>query len=171
MNVDTLIRDFTAKRVHLAPTAQGTISITSQAPLTDADRDLLRKHKADVLAELGKRELVNLVNIDSGHYPLERIVHTPETKFIDPQTVKTSPALDLEDFQERAGIMEYEGGMSRPQAEFLARCDQCRHFSRFGNCRMPQESGLTVRFEIVQAPGEACGIFERKPPPVGYLIS
>jgi len=86
----------------------------------------------------------------------------------DPQTVKTPPALDLEAFQERAAIMEYEGGMPRPQAEFLARCDQCKHFSRFGNCRMPQESGLTVRFEIVQAPGEACGIFEARPPPAPY---
>jgi hypothetical protein len=168
MNVDTLIRDFTAKGVHLAPTAQGTISITSQAPLTDADRDLLRKHKADVLAELEKRELVNLVNIDSGHYPLERIVHTPETKFIDPQTVKTSPALDLEAFEERAAIMEYEGGLPRDRAEFMARCDQCRHFSRFGNCLLPQEAGLTVRFELIQAPGDGCAIFERKPPPVPY---
>ncbi|MBU6995604.1 hypothetical protein [Ferrovum myxofaciens] len=86
----------------------------------------------------------------------------------DPQTAKTSPALDLEGFQERAGILEFEAGVSRPQAEFMARCDQCRHFSRFGNCRMPQEAGISVRFELIQAPGPACQIFEAKPPPAPY---
>ncbi|MHB8354831.1 MAG: hypothetical protein ACYDCF_10420 [Burkholderiales bacterium] len=84
MDAATIIRDFTAKGVQLAPTDHGTISITPRSRLTDADRDLLRKHKADVLAELQKVNLVNMVNIDSGHLPLARIVHTPEVKFIDP---------------------------------------------------------------------------------------
>jgi hypothetical protein len=84
MDAATIIRDFTAKGVRLAPTDHGTISITPRSRLTDADRDLLRKHKADVLAELQKVNLVNMVNIDSGHLPPARIVHDPQAKFIDP---------------------------------------------------------------------------------------
>ena len=52
MDAATILRDFTAKGVQLAPTDHGTISITPRSRLTDADRDLLRNHKADVLAEL-----------------------------------------------------------------------------------------------------------------------
>jgi hypothetical protein len=81
MDAATIIRDFTAKGVQLAPTDHGTISITPRSLLTDADRDLLRKHKADVLAELQK---VNLVNIDSGYLAPPRIVHDQKPKFIDP---------------------------------------------------------------------------------------
>lgn len=81
MDAATIIRDFTAKGVQLAPTDHGTISITPRSRLTDADRDLLRKHKAEVLAEL---QSVNMVNIDSGHLPTARIVHGPEPKFTVP---------------------------------------------------------------------------------------
>ena len=84
MDAATIIRDFTAKGVQLAPTDHGTISITPRSRLTDADRDLLRKHKDDVLAELQKMNLVNMVNIDSGLLPPARIVHAPEATFIDP---------------------------------------------------------------------------------------
>jgi len=84
MDAATIIRDFAAKGVQLAPTDHGTISITPRSRLTDADRDLLRKHKADVLAELQKVNLVNMVNIDSGHLPPARIVHDQEPKFTDP---------------------------------------------------------------------------------------
>ena len=82
MDAATIIRDFTAKGVQLAPTERGTISITPRSRLTDADRDLLRKHKADVLAELCNVNIVNMVNIDSGLLPPARIVHAPEVKFI-----------------------------------------------------------------------------------------
>ena len=81
MDAATIIRDFTAKGVQLAPTDHGTISITPRSRLTDADRDLLRKHKADVLAEL---QSMNIMNMDSGLLPLARIVHDQEPKFIDP---------------------------------------------------------------------------------------
>ena len=84
MDAATIIRDFTAKGVQLAPTDHGTISITPRSRLTDADRDLLRKHKAEVLAELQSVNVVNIVNIDSGLLPPARIVHDQEPKFIDP---------------------------------------------------------------------------------------
>ncbi|WP_163097814.1 hypothetical protein GL267_010175 [Acidithiobacillus ferrianus] len=87
MDAATIIRDFTAKGVQLAPTDHGTISITPRSRLTDADRDLLRKHKADVLAELQKVNLVNLVNIDSGYLAPPRIVHDQEPKFSDPEVM------------------------------------------------------------------------------------
>jgi hypothetical protein len=32
---------------------------------------------------------------------------------------------------------------AQEETEALARCDQCRHMNRFGNCLMPQEAGLT----------------------------
>ncbi|WP_273180091.1 hypothetical protein [Ferrovum myxofaciens] len=108
--------------------------------------------------------------------PLTKPTKAPFVSFVTPLptpveenfSVFAKTKLNLEDFEERAGIMEYEGGMSRPQAEFMARCDQCRYFTRFGNCRMPQEAGLTTRFELIQAPGDGCAIFEAKPPPVPY---
>ena len=81
MDASEIIRDLTAKGVQLAPTDHGTISITPKSRLTDADRDLLRKHKADVLAEL---QSMNIMNMDSGLLPLARIVHDQEPKFIDP---------------------------------------------------------------------------------------
>ena len=83
MDAATIIRDFTAKGVQLAPTDHGTISITPRSRLTDADRDLLRKHKAEVLAELQSVNVVNIVNIDSGLLPPARIVHETEPKFTD----------------------------------------------------------------------------------------
>ncbi len=84
MDAATIIRDFTANGVQLAPTDHGTISITPRSRLTDADRDLLRKHKADVLAELQSMNIMNFMNIDSGLLPPARIVHSPEPKFTDP---------------------------------------------------------------------------------------
>ncbi|QQD71723.1 hypothetical protein [Acidithiobacillus ferrivorans] len=76
MDAATIIRDFTAKGVQLAPADHSTISITPRSRLTDADRDLLRKHKADVLAELHN---MNMMNIDSGHLPPARIVRKPRS--------------------------------------------------------------------------------------------
>ncbi|AEM47216.1 hypothetical protein Acife_1048 [Acidithiobacillus ferrivorans SS3] len=84
MDAATIIRDFTAKGVQLAPTDHGTISITPRSRLTDADRDLLRKHKAALLAELQSMNIMNFMNIDSSHLPPARIVHDQEPKFIDP---------------------------------------------------------------------------------------
>lgn len=100
--------------------------------------------------------------------PFVSFVTPPPTPIEENFSVFAKTELNREDFQERAAIMEFDGGLPRDRAEFLARCDQCRHFSRFGNCRMPQEAGLTVRFELIQAPGDGCAIFERKPPPVPY---
>ncbi|MBU2720700.1 hypothetical protein HF563_15305 [Acidithiobacillus ferridurans] len=81
MDAATIICDFTAKGVQLAPTDHGTISITPRSRLTDADRDLLRKHKADVLAELQSMNFMNIMNIDSGHLPPARIVRDAEPMF------------------------------------------------------------------------------------------
>ena len=90
MDASEIIRDFTARGVRLAPTDHGTISITPRSRLTDADRDLLRNHKDDVLAELQKCEHVNIVNIDSGSLPQPRIVRDPEPKFMEPDAYATA---------------------------------------------------------------------------------
>ncbi len=60
--------------------------------------------------------------------------------------------------------MEHDAYLPRQQVDVLAKCDQCRHMNRFGNCLMPQEAGLSVRFELIRAPGEACQVFELKAP-------
>jgi hypothetical protein len=93
MDAATIIRDFTAKGVQLAPTDHGTISIAPKSRLTDADRDLIRRHKAELLAELQSMNIMNFMNIDSGHLPPARIVHDQEPKFIDPlaEQIKALP--------------------------------------------------------------------------------
>ena len=97
MDASEIIRDLTAKGVQLAPTDHGTISITPRSRLTDADRDLLRNHKADVLAELHNMNIMNLMNIDSGHLPPARIVHIPEATFTDAYASEKRLAIQAED--------------------------------------------------------------------------
>jgi hypothetical protein len=95
MDAATIIRDFTAKGVQLAPTDHGTISISPRSRLTDADRDLLRKHKAAVLAELQSMNIMNFMNIDSGSLPPPRIVHDSEPKFSDPEVMAETLLLTM----------------------------------------------------------------------------
>lgn len=88
MDAQDIIRDFTAKGVQLVPTDHGTIIIKPLSRITDADRDLLRQHKAILLAELQNGELVDLVNIDSGLSAPARIVHDQKPKFTDDDYAK-----------------------------------------------------------------------------------
>ncbi len=48
---------------------------------------VIKKNKAELLAELQKVNLVNLVNIDSGYLAPPRIVHDQEPKFSDPEVM------------------------------------------------------------------------------------
>jgi hypothetical protein len=91
------------------------------------------------------------------------IVRTPLNRAHE-NAQSAQSTIDPEAFEERTAIMEHEGGLSREQA-VVEKCNQCRHFNKFGNCLMPQEAGLTTRFELIRAPGEACQVFELKPAP------
>lgn len=48
---------------------------------------VIKKNKAELLAELQKVNLVNLVNIDSGYLAPPRIVHDQEPMFTDPEVM------------------------------------------------------------------------------------
>ena len=49
---------------------------------------------------------------------------------------------EVEAFKERAAIMEFDGGLSRAEAEVAARqCVDCEHFGRRRNCLEPVTAG------------------------------
>jgi hypothetical protein len=53
--------------------------------------------------------------------PFEPFVATPETPLRQISAVNESASIGREAFEERAAIMEYDGGLSRAEAEQLAR--------------------------------------------------
>ena len=65
-------------------------------------------------------------------------------------------AADVEAFEERAAIIEFDGGLSRADAEVAARqCVDCEHFGRRRTCLEPVAAGLLTGqegFGIVWAP-------------------
>ncbi|MHB1515893.1 MAG: hypothetical protein ACYCVY_09335 [Acidiferrobacteraceae bacterium] len=65
MDAATIIRKLTAKGVCLGSTSRGTIQVSPASGLSAADRALILGHKPELLAELQKREHVNLVNMVS----------------------------------------------------------------------------------------------------------
>lgn len=76
---------------------------------------------------------------------------------------------DREAFDERAAIMEFEGGLSRADAETAARrCVDCEHFGRRRNCLEPVAAGLLTDaqgFGIAWPPeghGAGCTAFNGK---------
>lgn len=79
MDAATIIQDFSAKGVRLACTSRDTIQVSPSSSLSAADRALIVEHRAELLAELRKREHVNIVNIDSSHSPGARTILAPLT--------------------------------------------------------------------------------------------
>jgi hypothetical protein len=76
--------------------------------------------------------------------------------------------LDKETFEERAAIMQYDGGLSRSEAEAAAsviaraNCEDCLHQTRFKNCGRPVEAKLSDTFKLIAHPkqGRGCLVFE-----------
>jgi hypothetical protein len=91
MDASDIIHNLMVKGVHLAPTDHGTIKVTPSTALTDTDRDLLRSHKGAVLAELQKREHVNIVNVLSGLYPPRTNGPHLHTSAPDPEPAEDCP--------------------------------------------------------------------------------
>lgn len=118
MDAATILRALTAKGVSLGCTPRGTIQVSPASGLSAADRALILSHKPELLAELRKREHVNLVNIDSGYIPTAHTTRTPER---DVHGELARPNEGHEAFEERAAILEYEGGLSRVEADRVAK--------------------------------------------------
>lgn len=60
----------------------------------------------------------------------------------------TERAADAEAFEERAAIMEFDGGLLRADAEAAARkCVDCKHFTRRRTCLEPVAAGLRTQAE------------------------
>lgn len=55
----------------------------------------IKENKAELLAELQKVNLVNLVNIDSGYLAPPRIVHDQEPMFTDPEVMAETLLLTM----------------------------------------------------------------------------
>ena len=77
-----------------------------------------------------------------------------------------------EAFDERAAIMEFDGGLPRAEAEAAARqCVDCEHFGRRRTCLEPVAAGLLTEaqgFGIAWPPeghGAGCPVFNSKAPP------
>ena len=78
---------------------------------------------------------------------------------------------EQEAFEERAAIMEFDGGLSRVEAEASARlCTDCCHLLRCGTCSAPVLAGLITaaeEFAIVWPPAghaASCAAFGASPP-------
>ena len=78
-------------------------------------------------------------------------------------------AAEQEAFEERAGIMEFDGGLPRAEAEAAARqCVDCEHYGRRRTCLEPVAAGLLTAeegFGIVWPPeghGAGCPAFSDK---------
>ena len=76
---------------------------------------------------------------------------------------------DAEAFDERAAIMEFDGGLPRAEAEAAARqCVDCEHYGRRRTCLEPVAAGLLTAeegFGIVWPPeghGAGCPAFSDK---------
>jgi hypothetical protein len=77
---------------------------------------------------------------------------------------------DKETYEERAAIMQYDGGLSRAEAEAAAaviaraNCADCLHETRFKNCGRPVEAKLSETFKLIAHPeeGKGCLVFEPK---------
>ena len=78
-----------------------------------------------------------------------------------------------EALEERAGVREHDGGLSRQEAERAAATDlgiravclTCAHRSRSRTCLRPVEAGITASFEIVWCellPDTPCLAFEAR---------
>jgi hypothetical protein len=86
--------------------------------------------------------------------------------------------LDKETFEERAAIMQYDGGLSRAEAEAAAaiiaraNCGDCLHQTRFKNCGRPVEARLSATFRFIAHPrhGTGCLVFEPKLPEETLLL-
>ncbi len=99
------------------------LQVSPASLLTDPLRAAIREHKAGLLA---------LVTVCP--QPLEI---TPET----PLTTECSAGCEA--FEERAAIMEFDGGLPRAEAELAARdCLGCRNLTRVKTCREPIRAGL-----------------------------
>lgn len=76
---------------------------------------------------------------------------------------------EREAFEERAAIMEFDGGLSRSDAETGARsCIACEFRSRRKTCLEPVAAGLADHFSIrfcaqVPAHGATCAAFKEAP--------
>jgi hypothetical protein len=74
--------------------------------------------------------------------------------------------------------MEYDGGMSRAEAEaaaaalLQANCANCLHQTRFNNCGKPVEAKLSQTFKLIAHPaqGKGCLVFEPKLPSEAMLL-
>ena len=76
---------------------------------------------------------------------------------------------DAEAFEERAAIMEFDGGLPRAEAEAAARqCADCEHFGRRRTCLEPVAAGLLTKAQghgIAWPPAghaDACPVFDGK---------
>jgi hypothetical protein len=85
---------------------------------------------------------------------------------------------DKETYEERAAIMQYDGGLSRAAAEAAAsviaraNCGDCLHQTRFKNCGLPVQAKLSDTFKLIAHPkqGKGCLVFEPKLPEETLLL-
>jgi hypothetical protein len=127
MTPAAIIREAAADGVSLALSPAGTIKATGDQVAVDRWLPVLRAHKPDILAALARPSLsgtapefaARLSAEDQGHIVAGDIRLGTVQAF--EQAAITREAQDLrEHFEERAGILEYDAGLPRPEAELEA---------------------------------------------------
>jgi len=123
MTPATIIRDAKAEGVGLSLSPSGKIKATGNGDAVNRWLAVIRECKA---------ELIEALKVGAGD---------------------TAEPFDREAWEERAGIAEFDGGLTRSEAERLAwaeddrrRCSQCQNYSRAGVCLIaePKEGALVV---------------------------
>ena len=114
MNPATIIQELQVDGVSLTLSPSGTIKATGDGAAVNRWLTVIREHKA---------EIIDVLKVGAGDTAAE--------------------PFDREAWEERAAIAEFDGGLSREDAEWLAwqeddrrRCGECGNLTHAGVCRV-----------------------------------
>jgi len=144
MTLATLIKNAEMDGVALALSVTGTIKATGDQVAVNRWLPMIREHKAAIIEALkvcaGDTAPSNSQPVLTGVEPATHTVLTGEKQAFDPEA-----------WEERAAICEFDGGLSREEAEALAwheddrrRCCHCLNLLPNGICKVASPAGLVV---------------------------
>lgn len=119
-----IIREATVSGVNLALSSAGTLKVTGEAEAVKLWLAIIRQHKPGILAALqaAAQEVRPKTCRDCQHVCRSGCCGEPVRAGLSPVegVIRYGHAHTCEAFEERAAIMEYDGGLPRDEAERLA---------------------------------------------------